>query len=159
MDRAKKVNNFIFTWISLPMNQFFRRHNFSLTQSEIPWLWGNSFIPGFSWPVTTIPTITCRKRSTISLRNTFLLIIKTMKDRRHLSIFLVRLSTNLTSLSWNCSEHTLVLKAILKALFGSFLLLKSTFFWRETEKQPLYSNIETRRDETKIFFWIRWLEG
>ena len=38
MDKAKKVNNFIFTWISLPMNQFFRRHNFSLTQSEIPWL-------------------------------------------------------------------------------------------------------------------------
>ena len=143
------------------MNQFLRRHNFPLTQLErnsltFPWPWGNSFIPGFSWHVTTIPTITCRKRSTISLRNTFLLIIKTMKDRRHLSIFLVRLSTNLTSLSWNCSEHTLVLKAILKALFGSFLSLKSTFF-EEKLKNNHYIQ-KSRRDETKIFFWIRWLE-
>ena len=132
------------------MNQFLRRHNFPLTQLEwnsltFPWPWGNSFIPGFSWPVTTIPTITCRKRSTISLRNTFLLIIKTMKDRRHLSIFLVRLSTNLTSLSWNCSEHTLVLEVILEALFGSFLSLKSTFLKINWKTITTFKN----RDETR----------
>ena len=57
---------------------------------------------------------------------------------------LVRLYTNLKSLSSKCWEHTLVLDT-LKYLFWSFFYLNSLSVLKETETQPQHLKIETRQ--------------
>ena len=57
---------------------------------------------------------------------------------------LVRLYTNLKSLSSKCWEHTLVLDT-LKYLFWSFFYLNSLSNLKETETQPQHLKIETRQ--------------
>ena len=82
----QKMNDSIFIWY-FTFRAFFQRCKFSVTQGEIPWLFpGLEVIDfGLSFPYLChlYLKLSYWRQTTISFWNDFLMIIKTMKDRRY----------------------------------------------------------------------------